>query len=411
MMDAMPWPYFSHTRLLRYAAFFAYICVGIPLSTYWAVERLHFLGRPNFSLMLWTGCYLMFGVVYWLLTRNLGLRMNWVLKLLGLFVLTGSAVAIGWFSQSGLCALLLVIIAAILPWLVPLPLGIVWMLLANLALMPVFKNFPGYGWFAALLQLCMYFSFCTLTFITSTVASQQAEEREEQRRLNSELRATRALLAESSRIAERMRIARDLHDLVGHHLTALSLNLEVASHLTNEAAAVHVRKAQTTAKHLLADVREVVSELRQDDAIDLTQALRSLIEGVPSLRVHLETPPRFGVQDPRRAQVLLRCLQEILTNTVRHADARNLWLSFCYVGTDELRLEARDDGRGTTHFKPGNGLTGMRERLAEFGGGIEVGSSAQGGFTLAARLPLGEEPALAHTPERLSVTSVLPGAP
>jgi signal transduction histidine kinase len=72
-------------------------------------------------------------------------------------------------------------------------------------------------------------------------------QREVQRRLNSELRATRALLAESSRIAERMRIARDLHDLIGHHLTALSLNLEVASHLTNEAAGAHVRKAQSTA--------------------------------------------------------------------------------------------------------------------------------------------------------------------
>src|SRR6185312_12913370 len=156
----------------------------------------------------------------------------------------------------------------------------------------------------------------------SMVASQQAEQREAQRRLNSELRATRALLAESSRIAERMRIARDLHDLIGHHLTALSLNLEVASHLTNEAAGAHVRKAQSTAKLLLADVREVVSELRQDDSIDLTQALRSLTDGVPGLNVHVVMPPRFSVEDPRRAQVLLRCAQEIITNAARHAGAR-----------------------------------------------------------------------------------------
>jgi signal transduction histidine kinase len=393
----MPWPYFNHTRLLRYAAFFVYICVGLPLSAGLAAERLQGHGHPELSLLLWTICYLVFGVVYWLMTRELHLKVSSVAKLTGLLVLTVTAMGIGWFSQTGLHALLLVIIAATLPWLVPLPLGVAWMVVAHLILIPIFRNTPGYSsWLLTLMQSCMYFSFSALTFITSTVASQQAGEREEQRRLNAELRATRALLAESSRIAERMRIARDLHDLVGHHLTALTLNLEVASHLTNEAAGVHVRKAQSTAKHLLADVREVVSELRQDDAIDLTQALRSLIEGVPGLAVHLSTPPRFSVEDPRRAQMLLRCLQEIVTNAIRHASARNLWLVFEHHGADELRLEARDDGRGTAQYRPGNGLTGMRERLAEFGGDVQVSTGAQGGFCLKVSLPLGEEPALAH---------------
>jgi signal transduction histidine kinase len=232
------------------------------------------------------------------------------------------------------------------------------------------------------------------------VASQQAEEREAQRRLISELRATRALLAESTRIAERMRIARELHDLIGHHLTALSLNLEVASHLSNESAAVHVRKAQTTARLLLADVREAVSELRQDDAIDLTQALQSLIDGVPSLHVHLTIPPRFSVEDPRRAQVLLRCVQEIITNTARHAGARNLWLAFTYEEETLLSLCARDDGRGASDITPGNGLSGMRERLAEFGGSVTLESEAGQGFALSIRLPLGEPSVLAHTPSR-----------
>jgi signal transduction histidine kinase len=397
----MPWPYFNHTRLLRYAAFFVYICVGLPLSTSLAAQRLQAHGQPALSLMLWTLCYLIFGVVYWLMTRELDLKVSSMAKLAGLLVLTITAMAIGWFSQTGLHALLLVIIAATLPWLVPLPLGVVWMVVAHLILIPVFRNTPGFSSpLLAVMLSCMYFSFSALTFITSTVASQQAGEREEQRRLNSELRATRALLAESSRIAERMRIARDLHDLVGHHLTALTLNLEVASHLTNEAAGVHVRKAQSTAKHLLADVREVVSELRQDDAIDLTQALRSLTEGVPGLNVHLSTPPRFEVEDPRRAQMLLRCLQEIVTNTVRHANARNLWLVFEHPGADELRLVAHDDGRGAPHYKAGNGMTGMRERLAEFGGTVSVASAPQGGFSLTMSLPLGEEQALAHTPQR-----------
>jgi signal transduction histidine kinase len=250
------------------------------------------------------------------------------------------------------------------------------------------------------LQACIYTAFAMIGFVASLVAVQLAEEREAQRRLNSELRATRALLAESTRIAERMRIARELHDVIGHHLTALSLNLEVASHLSNEAASVHVRKAQSTARLLLADVREAVSELRQDDAIDLTQALQSLIDGVPSLHEHLTIPPRFSVEDPRRAQVLLRCVQEIITNTARHAGARNLWLSFTYEEENLLSLCARDDGRGASDITPGNGLAGMRERLAEFGGSVTMESEPGQGFALSIRLPLGEPSVLAHTPSR-----------
>ncbi|MEP6899421.1 MAG: histidine kinase, partial [Rhodanobacter sp.] len=313
----MRWPFFNHVRLLRYVGFFTYLTVGTPLVTNWASERINELQQPRLSLLLWTLCYLVFGLTYWMVTSNLGSRRYLGLKLAGLALMTLSAVAVGWYSHSGLSAMLMVVASLALPWLLPFWLAVFWLVLQQLSLVPVFATFSEFGHSSVLIgmQTCLYLGISMLVFVASSVASQQAEQREAQRRLNSELRATRALLAESSRIAERMRIARDLHDLIGHHLTALSLNLEVASHLTNDAAGEHVRKAQSTAKHLLADVREVVSELRQDDAIDLTQALRSLTEGVPGLNVHVIMPPRFSVEDPRRAQVLLRCAQEIITNT------------------------------------------------------------------------------------------------
>jgi signal transduction histidine kinase len=402
MMPAMRWSFFNHIRLLRYAGFFTYLSAGTPLVTNWAVERLNQLQRPNFSLLLWTLCYLVFGLMYWLLTSNLESRRYLGLRLLGLTLMTAAAVAVGWYSHSGLSAMLMVVASLVLPWLLPFWLGVFWLVLQHLSLVAIFATFPEYDHSIAVgfIQASLYLGISVLVFVTSTVASQQAQQREAQRRLNSELRATRALLAESSRIAERMRIARDLHDLIGHHLTALSLNLEVASHLTNEAAGEHVRKAQSTARHLLADVREAVSELRQDDAIDLTQALRSLVDGVPGLTVHVIMPPRFSVEDPRRAQVLLRCAQEIITNTARHAGARNLWLNFAYADASELGLHARDDGRGAERVKPGNGLSGMRERLAEFGGSVSVDTGTSRGFALTVRLPLGEHSALAHAPTR-----------
>lgn len=405
MMHSMVRPYFTHIRLLRYAAFFVYLCAGWPLVTNWPTERLSTLDRSSVVVLLWLGCYLLFGVLYWLLTWRLGSRRYWALKMLGLTVMTCAALAIAWYSHSGLGAIFMVVIAVVLPWLLPRSLAVAWMVLQNLALIPVFLTFPELTFVTAILQVSLYLALSVLAFVTSIIASQQAEERERQRQLNSELRATRALLAESSRIAERIRIARELHDLVGHHLTALTLNLEVASHLTREPASGHVRKAQATAKHLLADVREVVSEMRQDDALDLTQALNGLIEGVPALDVCLELPPRFAVEDPRRAQVLLRCVQEIITNAVRHAHADHLWLRFERVAGNELHLHARDDGRGVVHLAPGNGLSGMRERLAEFDGRLDVATGYHHGFALNVWLPLAPEVGFAAEPESPSLSA------
>jgi len=393
---------FNHIRLLRVTGLIAYLCDGTPLFTTWATERLDLLQRPNFSLLLWTLSYVLFGILFLLITNNLGARTHIWARFVGLLLLTATAMMVGWYSHSGLSAILLVVVAVVLTWLVPFWAGVAWIVLQLISMVALFSTFAElkHSILLGALQAGIYTAVAMIGFVASLVSVQLAEEREAQRRLNSELRATRALLAESTRIAERMRIARELHDVIGHHLTALSLNLEVASHLSNESSAVHVRKAQSTARLLLADVREAVSELRQDDAIDLTQALQSLIDGVPSLHVHLTIPPRFSVEDPRRAQVLLRCVQEIITNTARHASARNLWLAFTYEEETLLSLCARDDGRGADDITPGNGLAGMRERLAEFGGSVTMESEIGQGFALSIRLPLGEPSVLAHTPSR-----------
>ena len=391
----MAWPHINHIQLLRYAGLFQYASVGTPFLRYPAlVEDLAFKQLPVAYAPLWLGCYIVFGVVYWYLTSDLGDRRRTAsrraLQIALLIVLNTMAVAIGWFSQSGISALLLAVVAVVLPWLLPLRVGVAWMVLQNFSLVPVFASIrePVFSLGDAILQSSLYLGFSVLAFVTALVTKQQVEAREEQRRLNSELRATRTLLAESSRLAERMRISRELHDLIGHHLTALSLNLEVASHLVDGGAQEHVRKAQSVAKLLLCDVREVVSQLREGDSIDLTQALQSLTEGVPGLAIHLQLPPRFSVEDPRRAQVLLRCAQEIITNTLRHAGARNLWLKFERNADSQMAIHARDDGHGTAQFKPGNGLVGMRERLAEFGGHLAVRTDKDQGFIIDALLPL-----------------------
>lgn len=377
---------FNHIQLLRYAGLFTWVCAGVPLlwePWYFGEDG----GLDRFSLVAWRLCYFAFGACYWYMTKRLGRRAIGAIDLGLLLLLTLSAIGVSHFSSSGLGSILLMVIAGMLPWLLPMGVGVVWLVLQYAALVPVFADHPDFQFFDAVLQAALYVGFSSFVFATSVVGKQQAEAREEQRRLNAELRATRALLAESSRLTERTRISRELHDLLGHHLTALSLNLEVATHLSEGRAQEHVRQAQSLAKLLLSDVREAVSQLRDDDAIELSEALHTLVEGVPSLDIRLDLPDSLGVSDPARAQVLLRCAQEIITNAVKHAGARTLWLTIRREPRG-IAMMARDDGRGSEQLAVGNGLRGMRERLAEFGGKLDIDTARGQGFALDAWLPL-----------------------
>ena len=380
----------SHTRLLRLAGLFTWAMVGLPLLYSWLGQwQVPVFEESVAHVMPWEGwaCYVAFGVGYHWLTRALGERRN-TLDYLLLAMTTLAAIGLGFYSETGLGSVLLMVAACVLPWLLPLRLGIVWLLGAQLAVVPMFMLGLHFPLVEALMQSMLYAGFSGFVFITSLVALQQSQAREEQRRLNAELRSTRALLAESARVNERTRISRELHDLLGHHLTALSLNLEVAGHLSDGRVKEHVQQAHTLARLLLTDVREAVSQLRESGAIDLGAALRPLAENVPKLAIHMDIQQPLTLEDPERAHVLLRCAQEAITNAVRHADARNLWLNAVNDG-NRITLQVRDDGSGTDQLAAGNGLQGMRERLRQFGGRLEIQTSAGSGFQLTMTLPAG----------------------
>lgn len=382
----------SHTRLLRYAGLFTWALVGVPLIyTALFLEGGQDLSQP--PQMSWQGwmAYALFGALYIWLTRAMdGRRIRYTDYVL-LLLLTGSAIAVSYYSLSGLGSTLLMVVACVLPWLLPLRIGVPWLIVSQFAVAPVYVIGLEFDWAAALLQSILYAGFCGFIFVTSLVARQQAQARDDQRRLNSELRATRALLAESARVNERTRISRELHDLLGHHLTALSLNLEVASHLTEGKAQEHVRQAHTLARLLLTDVREAVSQLREGGSIDVAAALRPLAENVPALDILMQIDEPLTMDDPERAHVLLRCTQEIITNTVRHANAGKLWIGVRREH-GQIAIEAHDDGDGVEIILPGNGLRGMRERLQQYQGTLQVESRPGQGFRLRVCLPANTAP-------------------
>jgi len=204
-------------------------------------------------------------------------------------------------------------------------------------------------------------------------------------RANAELTATRELLEESGRTSERMRISRDLHDTLGHHLTALSLQLDVATRLSEGIVAEHIQQAHAITRLLLSDVRDVVSTLRENSRLNLAEAIRALAVQPTGARVHLDIPDTMEVDDADRAEAILRAVQEVLTNTARHAHASNLWLRLETTPTG-VTLHARDDGGGAGAFAFGNGLRGMRERFEQCGGRVDAGP-ASAGFEVRAVMP------------------------
>ena len=371
-------------ELLRYAGLFTWLCASIPLflMQYWYESPL---GMNQY--LTWWVLYLVFGLTYWNQVKALPVRSGLSHRLVTISVLTVCALAISMMAETALGGILLLVVAGLLPWMLPVTPALAWLIGQNVLLVLVINDISDVSFSNAVLAGGLFLGISLFAFMSGIVTLRQHIARDALRKVNSELRATQALLADNTRIAERVRIARELHDLVGHHLTALTLNLEVATHLVDGKGLEHVQQAHSLAKLLLADVREVVNDMRVDDKVDLAAALRTLVSGVPEPQIHLDLPLELAMTDPRRAQVLLRCTQEMITNSVRHARAKNLWISLVH-DVDGVALTARDDGRGVTSVEAGNGLNGMAERLRQLGGELKIETSPGAGFSLHAWIPV-----------------------
>jgi signal transduction histidine kinase len=138
---------------------------------------------------------------------------------------------------------------------------------------------------------------------------------------------------------------------------------------------------------LLSDVRTVVTDLRDLNAVRLAEALRTLASNVQTPTIHLDIDPVMedGLP-PLVSHALFRCVQEIITNTIRHSGARNLWIKLVSANR-RYELHSRDDGRGAAQLAWGNGLTGMRERVEELGGSMTLKTRAGAGFAVTVGLP------------------------
>lgn len=262
-----------------------------------------------------------------------------------------------------------------------------WPLVKHLGLLKINTVVNGVDYFY--IELFANSTWQFFSFLAGWFTANEARSRQQVVQLNAELLIAQLELAENSRAEERLRISRELHDAVGHQLVALTVQLDVASRVPEPAKAPYIATAHTLAKQMLNEVRSTVSALRDKQEDDLKTSLAKIIATIPEPEIHLSISCEIDKLNAAYAQNILRCIQEAITNSVKHGHAANLWIDFTQRDT-QLLLTIHDDGIGQKQVSEGNGLQGMRERLAQMGGNLTIRNQGDTGFTLEIAVPFQE---------------------
>jgi two-component system, NarL family, sensor histidine kinase DesK len=202
-------------------------------------------------------------------------------------------------------------------------------------------------------------------------------------RADAKLRMAQEEIEQLAKTAERERIARDMHDILGHSLSLIVLKSELAGRLLASQptrAALEIAEIETTARQALAEVRKTITGYRSEGfASELTRAAQLL----ETAGVRVNRPAKPPYLTPRHEATLSLVLREAVTNIVRHAGASECSIEVS-TAKDRTQLVIADDGRGDIQ-QEGNGLRGMRERVQELGGSLSLDSNR--GTRLQIELP------------------------
>jgi len=218
------------------------------------------------------------------------------------------------------------------------------------------------------------------------VAAREREARHRVEKLSAEV----AQLAAAN---ERNRLAREIHDTLGHYLTVIHVQLEAARAVVNgdpDRALLAINRAQALAKDGLTAVRQSVKALREDGRVEgLAEQLASLADAVrdESFSATFTSTGETRAVTPAVALALHRTALEALTNVRRHAAARTVEIALAFRPNGLVQLRVHDDGRGAAAIEGGYGLAGIRERAEQLGGTVAYRTAPGSGFTLDMELP------------------------
>lgn len=370
-------PFFSPLRLAGYLAWF----------TVWLSNWQGFGRYPEWSTWLHASMplFLVLFVGEAALRERFG-RAGFVLSVTGMATIALLTSALVPF---GAAPILLVLVGALLATVLDgtrlaLALAVLGVAFAVVAL--AFWPGPLSGRMISFFAYCSFVGFAVLVMRMAVRAEALAERLKE---ANSDLLATRSLLAEGARESERLSLSRELHDVAGHTLTALKLNLAALARDARQPEPERVALCARLADDLLQNLRAVVRQQRRHEGLNIAESLSRLAEPFTRPRLRLEVEAGLRIAGLERAEAVLRMVQEGLTNAARHSSAQWLTVALRREG-DTLCLRLEDDGRLAALPRPGNGLDGMRERLEAVDGSLAIDRGPGGGLRLTARLPAGE---------------------
>lgn len=299
----------------------------------------------------------------------------------------GIALFVMALTPHGASPILLVLLAAMLASRLADRALLLALLLVNLGFVLVaFAHWPGRPVQIGITVLA-HASFQVFAVLVMRYAARAEELAENLQAINAELLTTRTLLAEGARDHERLNLSRELHDVAGHSLTALKLNLGALARDARQPDPQRVALCGQLADELLQNLRDVVKAMRQNTDSDIQPALQRLAAPFPRPTLQLQVDSAARWLPAAVFEAVLRAVQEALTNAARHGQAQQLQVTLRRDG-GELVLDIEDDGRIPAHVIEGGGLSGMRERFESLHGSLQVRASARGGMQLHARCPL-----------------------
>ncbi|PYS92413.1 MAG: two-component sensor histidine kinase [Acidobacteria bacterium] len=250
-------------------------------------------------------------------------------------------------------------------------------------------------WIDAIAVALTYGTGIVFVVVFTRIAARERQARAELGAANGRLREYAAQVEELATTKERNRLAREIHDSLGHYLTVVNVQIGAAQAIfaQDEARALdHLSKAQSLTQEGLAEVRRSVAALRAapTESRPLAEALAKLVEQwkATGLRVQLTVAGVPRPLTPQADLTLYRAAQEGLTNVGKHARATHVRVTLDYGHAESVQLTVADDGIGSADSNGGFGLLGVRERAQLLGGAVRVRTALDKGFTLEVELPV-----------------------
>jgi len=351
------------------------ISVQLPIELSIALQVLYY---GVFAVYLC--CYLLF--------HYLPAQRKWPqLQQLCLYLQLVSVLLLFYLSHLNVIFILLVIVAAQVPIIYNQKQSLLLLAVVNGIWAGIFLLFWQQDLYTFALQLSLQLSFQLFAFSAIRIAIKEQHSREKLQLLNVQLQSTRALLSDSVRKSERLNISRDLHDICGHQLTALHLNLEFAVQTSSVEQRQVLLQCKDIASQLLADIRRVVKDIRLDAELDLSTVLQQFVEKLPGIDLQLNYPNELKVGSHGQGEAILRICQEAITNAIRHGSEKSVSISLSQQD-NQLYMRIANPCGNINDLKIGVGLASIEQRVEEYSGSVEFNYLNSDVFEIVIEMPL-----------------------